>query len=179
MSTNSSLVSGASVNGQGRGYRGRGAHARSAEVERAQRRPSSAKAFGEGEHVPGRPSQAVGRGDDEGVAGVDPVEGVVEPWAACAGSADAVVAVEVVTAHASYGEVGHLAIGALLVLAFAAEGCPANSDPWLRAYSALGGSSRHAESIAKLIEEMNAGNEAPRDAALPRQHRRDFARAAR
>lgn len=44
-----------------------------------------------------------------------------------------------------------------LVLAFAAQGYPFNSDSWLRAYFAVGGSFRHAESIAKLVKEIEAG----------------------
>jgi hypothetical protein len=44
-----------------------------------------------------------------------------------------------------------------LVRAFAAEGYPVRPATWLRAYFAVGGSFRHAESIAKLVKEMEAG----------------------
>ncbi|WP_218829045.1 hypothetical protein [Rhodococcus sp. 14-1411-2a] len=44
-----------------------------------------------------------------------------------------------------------------LVRAFAAEGYPVDPDLWLRAYFAVGGSFRHAESVHKLLEEMKAG----------------------
>lgn len=44
-----------------------------------------------------------------------------------------------------------------LVLGLAAEGYPVKLDSWLRAYFAVGGSFRHAESIAKLVNEMVAG----------------------
>jgi hypothetical protein len=44
-----------------------------------------------------------------------------------------------------------------LVRAFAAEGYPVDVEPWLRAYFAAGGTFRHAESIAKLVGEMNKG----------------------
>ena len=44
-----------------------------------------------------------------------------------------------------------------LVRAFAAEGYPVEPDPWLRAYFAVGGSFRHAESVGKLVKEMKAG----------------------
>ncbi|QNA92953.1 MULTISPECIES: hypothetical protein [unclassified Microbacterium] len=44
-----------------------------------------------------------------------------------------------------------------LIRAFAAEGYPVEPAPWLRAYFAVGGSFRHAESIEKLVKEMKAG----------------------
>ena len=44
-----------------------------------------------------------------------------------------------------------------LVRAYAAEGYPVETDPWLRAYFAAGGSFRRAESIKKLVKEMKAG----------------------
>lgn len=44
-----------------------------------------------------------------------------------------------------------------LVRAFADEGYPVEPDPWLRAYFAVGGSIRHAESVARLVKEMKAG----------------------
>lgn len=43
-----------------------------------------------------------------------------------------------------------------LVRAFAAEGYPAGTQPWLRAYFAAGGTFRHAESVEKLVKEMKA-----------------------
>ena len=44
-----------------------------------------------------------------------------------------------------------------LVRAFAAEGYPVETEPWLRAYFAAGGTFRHAESIEKLVKEIKAG----------------------
>ena len=44
-----------------------------------------------------------------------------------------------------------------LVRAFGTEGYPVEPDPWLRAYFAVGGSFRHAESVEKLLKEMRAG----------------------
>lgn len=44
-----------------------------------------------------------------------------------------------------------------LIRAFAAEGHPMDSNVWLRAYFAAGGTFRHASSISKLISEMNKG----------------------
>ena len=44
-----------------------------------------------------------------------------------------------------------------LVRAFAAEGYPVDPEIWLRAYFAVGGSFRHAESVEKLVKEMKAG----------------------
>ncbi|KZE94675.1 hypothetical protein AVP42_00602 [Agromyces sp. NDB4Y10] len=44
-----------------------------------------------------------------------------------------------------------------LVRAFAVEGYPVDVDVWLHAYFAAGGSFRHAESIEKLVTEMQAG----------------------
>lgn len=44
-----------------------------------------------------------------------------------------------------------------LVRAFAAEGYAVEPDPWLRAYFAVGGSFRHADSVEKLVKEVKAG----------------------
>lgn len=44
-----------------------------------------------------------------------------------------------------------------IVRSFASEGYPVDVASWLRAYFAVGGTFRHAESIEKLIKEMNAG----------------------
>lgn len=44
-----------------------------------------------------------------------------------------------------------------LVRAFADNGYPIDADAWLRAYFAAGGSFSHAESLGKLVNEMQAG----------------------
>jgi hypothetical protein len=44
-----------------------------------------------------------------------------------------------------------------LLRVFGENGYPIEREPWLRAYFSVGGSIRHAQTIAKLIEEMRRG----------------------
>ncbi|SJN10592.1 hypothetical protein FM113_09510 [Leucobacter sp. 7(1)] len=44
-----------------------------------------------------------------------------------------------------------------LIHAFRQSGVPAQKEPWLAAYFAAGGEVRHAETVAKFIDEINKG----------------------
>jgi hypothetical protein len=44
-----------------------------------------------------------------------------------------------------------------LLRTFTGSGCPLDKDAWLRAFFAAGGAFRHADSVAKFVQEMRAG----------------------